>query len=111
MLDVNWYTKQNSNYEKLNYEDILSLCQISKENPQQYCIEHLETKPGYQQENRDREYKRIGSRTLHSLKKAFYDKSISVNYLYTRIEFYMKNGFDFEDSIYGDLIWKAPNKK
>lgn len=104
-------TKQEDHFEKLEPDKILSLCQLAREDYKNYCIEFLETKPEYQQENKSREYKRIGSRTLHSLKKRFYDKTIKVNYLFTKIEFYMNNGFDFKDSMFGDLIWKAPKRK
>lgn len=104
-------TKQNSDFENINHKDILSLTLLTKEYPKKYCIDFLETKPEYQQENKSRKYKRIGSRTLHCLKKHYIDSSIKVNYLYSKIEFYMNNGFDFEDSIFGDLVWQAPDRK
>ena len=104
-------THQDSNYEILEHDNILGLCQLSKENYDVFCIEHLQTKPEYQVENKNREYKRIGRRTLHSLKKVFYDKTLRVNYLFDKIPFYMDNGFDSESDLFGDLTWKAQNRK
>lgn len=104
-------TSQTSDYETLSPENILGLCQLSKENYDVFCIEHLQTKPEYQQENKSREYKRIGRRIVHSLKKVFYDKTLRVNYLFDKISFYMDNGFDFESDLFGDLTWKAQNRK
>lgn len=104
-------TSQTSDYEILSPEDVLGVCQLSKENHNVFCLEHLQTKPEFQQENKDREYKRIGRRIVHSLKKVFYDKTLRVNYLFDKIPFYMDNGFDFESDLFGDLIWKASKRK
>lgn len=104
-------TKQNSDYENLEHENVLGLCQLSKEMGDVVCIEYLQTNPEFQIENKNRVYKKIGSRILHSLKKVFYDKTLRVNYLFEKITFYMDNGFDFESEVFGDLIWKAQGHK
>ena len=104
-------TNQSSDYEILSPEDVLGVCQLSKENYDVFCLEHLQTKPEFQQENKDREYKRIGRRIVHSLKKIFYDKTLRVNYLFDKIPFYMDNGFDSESDLFGDLTWKAQKRK
>ena len=53
-------TNQSSDYESLSPEDVLGVCQLSKENHDVFCLEHLQTKPEFQQENKEREYKCIG---------------------------------------------------
>ena len=107
MLKTFALTSQEYNFEDLDHSRILGIVQLSKETPYQYCIEHLETKPEYQQKNSSREYKCIGRRILHSLKKNFYDKSIKVNYLFSKVAFYMDNGFKSNGEVFSDLIWKA----
>jgi hypothetical protein len=104
-------TKQKSDYENLEYKNVLGLCQLSKEMNGVMSIEYLQTKPEFQIENKNREYKKIGSRVLHSLKKVFHDKTLRVNYLFEKITFYMDNGFDFEGEVFGDLIWRAQGRK
>ena len=104
-------TRQDSDYEILEHDNILGLCQLSKGNYDVFCIEHLQTKPEYQVENKNREYKKIGSRIIHSLKKVFYDKTLKVNYLFDKIPFYIDNGFDFESDVFGDLTWRSQNRK
>ena len=104
-------TRQDSNYEILESDNILGLCQLSKENYDVFCIEHLQTKPEYVQENKNREYKTIGRSILDSLKKVFHDKTLRVNYLFEKIPFYMDNGFDFVDELFGDLVWKNSGQK
>lgn len=104
-------TTQNYNFEKVDEEKILGITQLSKENSEQYCIEYLETNPKYQFSNETREFKSIGKRTLHSLKKTFYDKSIRAKYLMSRASFYWDNGFDFVDDFLGDLVWKTQQRR
>lgn len=104
-------TEQSSNFEKLDFTQILGITQLSKEETDKYCIEYLETKPDLQKSNKNRDYKRIGSRILHSLKKTFYNKKIRVNYIFEELNFYLSNGFDFEGELFGDLTWKAQKRK
>lgn len=104
-------TEQGDNFNIVEENSILGITQLSKESPEQYCIEFLETDPQYQLSNPNRKIKSIGKRMLHSLKKVFYDKSIRVKYLMERTSFYWDNGFDFVDDFFGDLVWKAQSKK
>ena len=106
-------TEQNEGFDVVDATKILGIGQLTKEDTDKYCIEYLETKPDYQQKNKSREYKRIGNRFLHSLKKEFYDKILRVNFLFDEnvIKFYMNNGFSFLNNIFGDLVWKAQNRK
>ena len=103
-------TTQQENFDTVDETKILGITQLSKENPEQYCIEYLETDPRQQYTNKDREFKKVGRRILHSLKKAFYDKSIRVKYLMERTSFYYDNGFEFVDDFFGDLVWNAQKK-
>lgn len=104
-------TEQEKEFEKLEPEKILGLTQLTRELSGIYDIEYLETKPEYQLENKNREYKKIGSQILDCLKKVFYESNLKVDYIFDRVEFYMKNGFIFEDAVLGDLVWKAPKNK
>ena len=99
------------NFDKLDFTQILGMAQLSKEYRDCYCIDHLETRPDLQKSNVNRDCKRIGSRILHCLKRAFYDKKLKVNYIFEEINFYLNNGFIFEDEPFGDLTWSAQKRK
>jgi hypothetical protein len=104
-------TEQASGYDKLDFTQVLGITQLSKEETDKYCIEYLETRPDLQKSKKEREYKRIGSRILHNLKKIFYDKKIRVNYIFEELNFYLNHGFDSNGEPFGELVWKAQKRK
>ena len=104
-------TDQKDSFEKLEPQKILGITQLDKEKAGESCIEYLETKPEFQCCNNEREYKELGSTILDSLKKVFQDKTLKVDYIFDRVDFYLNNGFNFRDEVLGDLIWKAQKRK
>ena len=103
-------TDQKDSFEKLEPQKILGITQLDKEIAGECCIKYLETKPDFQYCNDEREYKKIGSNILKGLKKVFHNKTLTVDYIFDRVDFYLHNGFDFRDNVLSDLIWNA-NKK
>ena len=103
-------TEQADKFEKLEPEKILGITQLSKEVAGEHSIEYLETKPELQCCNIKRNYKKIGSCILDNLKEVFQNKTLKVDYIFDRVDFYLQNGFYFRDEVLGDLIWNA-NKK
>ena len=103
-------TEQKDSFEKIDPKKILGITQLGKEIAGECSIEYLETKPGLQYSDKGREYKKIGSCILDGLKEIFQDKTLKVDYIFDRVEFYLHNGFDFRDEVLSDLIWNA-NKK
>ena len=102
-------TEQSSDFEKIDFTKILGISQLSKEDVNQYCIECLETRPDIQKSNKARNCLGVGTEILESLKKLFFDKRLRVNYIFEELDFYLKNGFENEP--FGDLVWKAQNRK
>ena len=106
-------TTQNDNFEKLDDAKILGLEQISTESG--VSIEYLQTMPYTKYPQKDREYKKVGSRMVHCLKKEYYYNKIGANALWSVIDFYYKkHGFDHaypdEDDL-GVLVWRRPERR
>ena len=104
-------TEQETDFKKLDPKKILGIAQMRKESSDLYCIDFLETKPELQKTNKERNYKRIGSRMLHCFKKTFFDKTLKVDYIFDEIQFYINNGFYFNDPVLMELIWKLQKRK
>ena len=107
-------TTQDDSFENIDYKNILGVTQVYKEKDNVNCIDFLETKPEFRRENNNRELKGVGRRILHSLKKLFYGETLSVNYLSSKLKFYIDNGFDFdtENDLYDrDIFWKTPSRR
>lgn len=103
-------TTQNSNYEKLDSKKILGLGQTTLERPGVYNLDYLQAHPNYIADNKNREYKNIGTGLINGLKKLFNDNIITVTSLPAAIDFYLKNGFNFCNFFLFDLYWKNKNK-
>ncbi len=88
-------TRQKSNFENLNPEDILAESKIIINNPDTRSIylDYLQVEPDNMYEAENRIYKRVGSSMLDFLKLYYPNKDIHLHSVFSSIEFYVKNGF------------------
>lgn len=104
-------TEQDADFKNIDHKKVLGITQLSQISKDHLCIDYLETKPEYQKTNPNREYKKIGSEILHSLKRIFINKTLEVDYILEEVDFYQNNGFYFNDPISMNLIWNFKKEK
>lgn len=97
-------TTQRNDFERLAYDDILALAQVTTPEESEYhsnskYIDFLQIDPEYQKSNVYRTFKGVGTAMLNSIKKLYNDKNILLDSVESAIEFYTKNGFKEIESL------------
>ena len=86
-------TKQKQDFEMLNENDILGVLQTRRTKEKKLEIENLQVSPTANYNAINRDFMKIGSALLDSVKQIFSDKEIFVTVKEGTTPFYKKNGF------------------
>ena len=95
-IDVYALTTQNNNFERLKPNKILGLAEMRNDadNPKNRKLWHLQVKPSaINVNNKNKQYKYVGSSMLDSLKKIYKNMSLCSDDNKNIKEFYKKNNF------------------
>ncbi len=100
-------TTQQDNFEKLSPNKILGLAEITNEQ-NEISLEYLQTHPKYEYDEnvKERKFKKIGNTMLDCIKNLEHVKKIYTNSLFSIIPFYEKNGFKPDTKNEARLCWE-----